>query len=199
MKRANETLDLPATGDTTTSNASQEDIVEKNINEILPALAVGAAAAATGAAAYKAGGAIHKGFSNIKKKLSSYGKRTSNPAGESVEEATFSKGQMDALVKGFGPLGGSERNKIKMDKVADILKKLPKDALMQLSKANLPMVSKVAKQLSEIGNQSYPSGYKSGYKGGIGVSFMDRNRELSRKYASAASKVAKIPMGPKKL
>jgi len=147
MKRANETLDLSATGDTTTSNASQEDIVEKNINEILPALAVGAAAAATGAAAYKAGGAIHKGFSNIKKKLSSYGKRTSNPAGESVEEATFSKGQMDALVKGFGPLGGSERNKIKMDKVAGILAKLPKDALMQLSKANLPMVSKVAKEL----------------------------------------------------
>ena len=147
MKRANETLDLPATGDTTTSNASQEDIVEKNINEILPALAVGAAAAATGAAAYKAGGAIHKGFSNIKKKLSSYGKRTSNPVADSVEEASFSKGQMDALVKGFGPLGGSERNKIKMDKVADILKKLPKDALMQLSKANLPMVSKVAKEL----------------------------------------------------
>jgi len=64
-----------------------------------------------------------------------------------VKEASFSKGQMDALVKGFGPLGGSERNKIKMDKVADILKKLPKDALMQLSKANLPMVSKVAKEL----------------------------------------------------
>ena len=147
MKRANETLDLPATGDTTTSNASQEDIVEKNINEILPALAVGAAAAATGAAAYKAGGAIYKGVSNIKKKLSAYGKRTSNPAGESVEETTFSKAQMDALVKGFEPLVGSERNKIKMDKVAGILKKLPKDALMQLSKANLPMVSKVAKEL----------------------------------------------------
>ena len=147
MKRANETLDLPATGDTTTSNASQEDIVEKNINEILPALAVGAAAAATGAAAYKAGGAIYKGVSNIKKKLSAYGKRTSNPAKESVEEAIFSKAQMDALVKGFEPLVGSERNKIKMDKVAGILKKLPKDALMQLSKANLPMVSKVAKEL----------------------------------------------------
>jgi len=156
MKRANETLDLSATGDTTTSNASQEDIVEKNINEILPALAVGAAAAATGAAAYKAGGAIHKGFSNIKKKLSSYGKRTSNPVADSVEEASFSKGQMDALVKGFGPLGGSERNKIKMDKVADILKKLPKDALMQLSKANLPMVSKVAKAMTEGGPGSGP-------------------------------------------
>ena len=147
MKRANETLDLPATGDTTTSNASQEDIVEKNINEILPALAVGAAAAATGAAAYKAGGAIYKGVSNIKKKLSAYGKGTSNPAKESVEEATFSKSQIDALVKGFGPLGGLERNKIKMDKVAGILAKLPKDALMQLSKANLPMVSKIAKEL----------------------------------------------------
>ena len=147
MKRANENLDLSATGDTTTSNASQEDIVEKNINEILPALAVGAAAAATGAAAYKAGGAIYKGVSNIKKKLSAYGKRTSNPAKESVEEATFSKSQIDALVKGFGPLGGLERNKIKMDKVAGILAKLPKDALMQLSKANLPMVSKIAKEL----------------------------------------------------
>jgi len=147
MKRANENLDLSATGDTTTSNASQEDIVEKNINEILPALAVGAAAAATGAAAYKAGGAIYKGVSNIKKKLSAYGKGTSNPAKESVEEATFSKSQIDALVKGFGPLGGLERNKIKMDKVAGILAKLPKDALMQLSKANLPMVSKIAKEL----------------------------------------------------
>ena len=147
LKRANENLDLSATGDTTTSNASQEDIVEKNINEILPALAVGAAAAATGAAAYKAGGAIYKGVSNIKKKLSAYGKRTSNPAKESVEEATFSKSQIDALVKGFGPLGGLERNKIKMDKVAGILAKLPKDALMQLSKANLPMVSKIAKEL----------------------------------------------------
>jgi hypothetical protein len=30
MKRANEALDLPATGDTTTSNASQEDIVERS-------------------------------------------------------------------------------------------------------------------------------------------------------------------------
>ena len=147
MKRANEALDLPATGDTTTSNASQEDLEEGSINEILPALAVGAAAAATGAAAYKAGGAIYKGISNIKKKLSAYGKGTSNPAKESVEEASLSKAQMDALVKGFGPLGGFERNKIKMDKVAGILKKLPKDALMQLSKANLPMVSKIAKEL----------------------------------------------------
>jgi len=124
-----------------------EQVDEEKINEILPALAVGAAAAATGAAAYKAGGAIYKGISKIKKNLSNYGKRTSNPAKESVEEATFSKSQIDALVKGFGPLGGLERNKIKMDKVAGILAKLPKDALMQLSKANLPMVSKIAKEL----------------------------------------------------
>ena len=74
----------------------------------------------------------------------------------SKTEASFSKGQMDALVKGFGPLGGSERNKIKMDKVAGILKKLPKDALMQLSKANLPMVSKVAKAMTEGGPGSGP-------------------------------------------
>jgi len=263
MKRANETLDLPATGDTTTSNASQEDIVEKNINEVAPLAIAALVARILGTTVAKnAGSAVKKALSSVStvakpaaistspiigtggvsaksesiennevdttegfdmgniRPRDSMGKRlpfdkypkpkvpiikvpsipvpTMNYVG-SKTEASFSKGQMDALVKGFGPLGGSERNKIKMDKVADILKKLPKDALMQLSKANLPMVSKVAKQLSEIGNQSYPSGYKSGYKGGIGVSFMDRNRELSRKYASAASKVAKIPMGPKKL
>jgi len=64
----------------------KEELEERKLNEILPALAVGAAALGTGALAYKAGGSIYKGFQNIKKKLSSYGKRTSNPARESVEE-----------------------------------------------------------------------------------------------------------------
>ena len=187
-----ENLDLPATGDTTTSNASQEldEIVDTtegfDMGNIRPRDSMGNRLPFDKYPKPKAPKAIHIPVPT----MDYVGSKT---------EASFSKGQMDALVKGFGPLGGSERNKIKMDKVADILKKLPKDALMQLSKANLPMVSKVAKQLSEIGTQSYGSGYKSGYKGGIGVSFMDRNRELSRKYASAASKVAKIPMGPKKL
>jgi len=214
MKRANETLDLPATGDTTTSNASQEDIVEKNINEVAPIAIAALVARILGTTVAKnAGSAVKKALSSVStvakpaavaataasgaptttisrnlpeniennevdttegfdmgniRPRDSMGKRlpfdkypkpkvpiikvpsipvpTMNYVG-SKTEASFSKGQMDALVKGFGPLGGSERNKIKMDKVAGILAKLPKDALMQLSKANLPMVSKVAKEL----------------------------------------------------
>jgi len=210
MKRANETLDLPATGDTTTSNASQEDIVEKNINEVAPIAIAALVARILGTTVAKnAGSAVKKALSTTPKVANPVAVATTAAAGAptttlpesiKVDEATFSKAQMDALVKGFGPLGGFEKNKIKMDKVAKTLSKLPKSALMQLSKANLPMVSKVAKQLSEIGTQSYGSGYKSGYKGGIGVSFMPRNRELSKQYAkSSIPKVATIPMGPKKL
>ena len=199
-----ENLDLPATGDTTTSNASQEDIVEKNINEVAPIAIAAIVARILGTTIAKnAGSAVKKALSSVStvakpaavattatagaptttlpennevdttegfdmgniRPRDSMGKRlpfnkypkpkaikslipvpTMNYVG-SKTEATFSKSQIDALVKGFGPLGGSERNKIKMDKVAGILAKLPKDALMQLSKANLPMVSKVAKEL----------------------------------------------------
>jgi len=231
MKRANETLDLSATGDTTTSNASQEldEIVEsidddtliqiaesngmgklivldedgKLANrdeqlELAPLLAPAALAAIARLApvavkvAKKVVPAVKKAASTAKDAITKYANKLDAPKrarprdtnlskadkiafygkdnlkfskamkkqhkgfqknlrkgipNEQVEEASFSKGQMDALVKGFGPLGGSERNKIKMDKVAGILAKLPKDALMQLSKANLPMVSKVAKEL----------------------------------------------------
>jgi len=214
MKRANENLDLPATGDTTTSNASQEDIVEKNINEVAPIAIAALVARILGTTVAKnAGSAVKKALSTTPKVAKPVAVATTATAGaptttisrnlpENIEnnevdttegfdmgnirprdsmgkrlplnkypnrivsipkvpsipvptmnyvgsktEATFSKSQIDALVKGFGPLGGSERNKIKMDKVAGILAKLPKDALMQLSKANLPMVSKVAKEL----------------------------------------------------
>ena len=149
MKRANEALDLPATGDTTTSNASQEDLEEGSINEILPALAVGAAAAATGAAAYKAGGAIYKGVSKIKKNLSNYGKRTSNPAGESVDEAKLSTAQLDTLKQKYSGLKGSEKNGIQMDKLAKIMKRYPESMLDQLAGLDIPMVSKVAKAMTE--------------------------------------------------
>jgi len=144
-------LDLPATGDTTTSNASQEldEIVDTtegfDMGNIRPRDSMGK----------------RLPFDKYPKpkvpiiKVPSIPVPTMNYVG-SKTEASFSKGQMDALVKGFGPLGGSERNKIKMDKVADILKKLPKDALMQLSKANLPMVSKVAKAMTEGGPGSGP-------------------------------------------
>ena len=127
LKRANENLDLSATGDTTTSNASQEnETVDTTEGYDSGPVRVPSKVPLPGGTRNKLPGGMDY-----------VGKLT----------AQFSKAQMDALVKGFEPLVGSERNKIKMDKVAGILKKLPKDALMQLSKANLPMVSKVAKEL----------------------------------------------------
>jgi len=90
-----ESLDLSATGDTTTSNASQED--------------------------------------------------------ETVEldEAAFSQTQIDALKQKYSGLRGSEKNGIQMDKLAKIMKRYPKDHLNQLAKLDIPMVSKVAKAMTE--------------------------------------------------
>jgi hypothetical protein len=95
MKRANETLDLPATGDTTTSNASQED--------------------------------------------------------ETVEldEAKLSTAQLDTLKQKYSGLRGSEKNGIQMDKLAKIMKRYPKPMLDQLAGLDIPMVSKVAKAMTE--------------------------------------------------
>jgi len=90
-----ENLDLSATGDTTTSNASQEE--------------------------------------------------------ETVEldEAAFSQTQIDALKQKYSGLRGSEKNGIQMDKLAKIMKRYPKDHLNQLAKLDIPMVSKVAKAMTE--------------------------------------------------
>ena len=95
MKRANETLDLPATGDTTTSNASQED--------------------------------------------------------ETVEldEAKLSTSQLDTLKQKYSGLRGSEKNGIQMDKLAKIMKRYPESMLDQLAGLDIPMVSKVAKAMTE--------------------------------------------------
>jgi len=102
MKRANETLDLSATGDTTTSNASQEE--------------------------------------------------------ETVEldEAAFSQTQIDALKQKYSGLRGSEKNGIQMDKLAKIMKRYPSGHLNQLAKLDIPMVSKVAKAMTEGGPGSGP-------------------------------------------
>jgi hypothetical protein len=96
VKRAiqHESLDLSATGDTTTSNASQED--------------------------------------------------------ETVEldEATFSTSQIDALKKAYGPVGpGGEKNAMQMDKLTKMMSRYPKTMLDTLAKSDIPMVSKVAKEL----------------------------------------------------
>jgi hypothetical protein len=87
-----ESLDLSATGDTTTSNASPE-------NEI-------------------------------------------------VEEARFSQSQIDALKKEFEPMRDrGEKNGLQMDKLAKTMKNYPKPMLDTLAKSDIPMVSKVAKEL----------------------------------------------------
>ena len=93
MKRANETLDLPATGDTTTSNASQEDETVK------------------------------------------------------LDEAKLSTTQLATLKQKYSGLRGSEKNGIQMDKLAKIMKRYPESMLDQLAGLDIPMVSKVAKEL----------------------------------------------------
>ena len=93
LKRANEELlDLPATGDTTTSNASQEV--------------------------------------------------------EQVDEARFTPAQISALKDKYGKLGpGAEKNAVQMDKLAKMMSKYSKSHLSQLADLDIPMVSKVAKEL----------------------------------------------------
>jgi len=88
----NEELDLSATGDTTTSNASQED--------------------------------------------------------ETVEldEAAFSQAQIDSLKKAYRSLSVSTSS---MNKLRDKMKRYSKDHLSQLAKQDIPMVSDVAKELTE--------------------------------------------------
>jgi len=97
VKRAiqHESLDLSATGDTTTSNASQED--------------------------------------------------------ETVEldEAKLSTAQLNTLKQKYSGLRGSEKNGIQMDKLAKIMKRYPKPMLDQLAGLDIPMVSKVAKAMTE--------------------------------------------------
>ena len=94
MKRANETLDLPATGDTTTSNASQEDETVE------------------------------------------------------LEEAKFTPAQISKLQTTYGKLGpGYEKNAIRMNQLAKMMRKYSKDHLSQLANLDIPMVSRVAKEL----------------------------------------------------
>ena len=89
-----ESLDLSATGDITTSNASQED--------------------------------------------------------ETVEldEAKFTPAQVSALQKAYGQIGpGGEKNAMRMNQLAKMMGKYSKDHLSQLADMDIPMVSRVAKEL----------------------------------------------------
>jgi hypothetical protein len=210
VKRAiqHESLDLSATGDTTTSNASQEDIVEKNINEVAPiAIAAVIARILSTTVAKNAGSAVKKALSTVPKVAKPAAVATTTTAGsptttlpESIEnnkvdttegydtgntrprdsrgsrlplnkypkpkstipvpsmnfvgsltsqknEAKLSTSQLDTLKQKYSGLSGSEKNGIQMDKLAKIMKRYPESMLDQLAALDIPMVSKVAKEL----------------------------------------------------
>jgi len=166
MKRANETLDLPATGDTTTSNASQEDIVEKNINEVAPLAVAALVARILGTTVAKnAGSAVKKALSSVSTVAKPVAVATTAAAGAptttlpesiKVDEAKLSTAQLNTLKQKYSGLSGSEKNGIQMDKLAKIMKRYPKSMLDQLAGLEIPMVSKVAKSMTEGGPGSGP-------------------------------------------
>jgi hypothetical protein len=201
MKRANEALDLPATGDTTTSNASQEDIVEKNINEVAPIAIAAVIARVLGTTVAKnASSAVKKALSTTATVAKPTAVATTAAAGaptttmpESTEnnkvdttegydsgpvrvpstaplpggtrnklpggmdyvgkltaqknQSKLSTAQLDTLKQKYSGLRGSEKNGIQMDKLAKIMKRYPEPMLDQLAGLDIPMVSKVAKEL----------------------------------------------------
>jgi hypothetical protein len=129
-----ENLDLPATGDTTTSNASQEveQVEEESINE------------------FKLKDSdiekLKKGVKQGKPiKVFKLGKPQKVKA---VGEAKFTPAQVSALQKAYGQIGpGGEKNAMRMDQLAKMMGKYSKDHLSQLADMDIPMVSKVAKEL----------------------------------------------------
>ena len=62
-------------------------------------------------------------------------------------EAKLSTAQLDTLKQKYSGLRGSEKNGIQMDKLAKIMKRYPESMLDQLAALDIPMVSKVAKEL----------------------------------------------------
>jgi len=68
--------------------------------------------------------------------------------GEELEEAKFTPAQISKLQTTYGKLGpGYEKNAIRMNQLAKMMRKYSKDHLSQLANMDLPMVSKVAKEL----------------------------------------------------
>ena len=127
MKRANENLDLPATGDTTTSNASQESINEFKLKD----------------------SDIEKLKQGVKQMPPIKGAKLGKPQKvKAVGEAKFTPAQVSALQKAYGQIGpGGEKNAMRMDQLAKMMGKYSKDHLSQLANLDIPMVSKVAKEL----------------------------------------------------
>jgi len=127
MKRANENLDLPATGDTTTSNASQESINEFKLKD----------------------SDIEKLKQGVKQMPPIKGAKLGKPQKvKAVGEAKFTPAQVSALQKAYGQIGpGGEKNAMRMDQLARMMGKYSKSHLSQLADMDIPMVSRVAKEL----------------------------------------------------
>ena len=136
LKRANEELlDLPATGDTTTSNASQEveQVEEESTDEMFSTRSLG----------LKGASKRSRDKAREKDKDSEKSKKK-----EDLDEAKFTPAQVSALQKAYGQIGpGGEKNAMRMDQLAKMMGKYSKDHLSQLADLDIPMVSKVAKEL----------------------------------------------------
>ena len=136
LKRANEELlDLPATGDTTTSNASQEveTVEEESTDEMFSTRSLG----------LKGASKRSRDKAREKDKDSEKSKKK-----EDLDEAKFTPAQVSALKDKYGKLGpGAEKNAVQMDKLAKMMSKYSKSHLSQLADMGVPMVSKVAKEL----------------------------------------------------
>jgi len=177
MKRANENLDLPATGDTTTSNASQEveqveDLKEYtgmsisksvNSNDVATALKNLKKGTKLYVQGKSQGGmrtmgdVISVSGDTVKIKPTASNGPTSvkvkditmmDTLKEELDEAKFTPAQVSALKDKYGKLGpGAEKNAVQMDKLAKMMSKYSKSHLSQLADMGVPMVSKVAKEL----------------------------------------------------
>ncbi len=136
LKRANEELlDLSATGDTTTSNASQEveQVEEESTDEMFSTRSLG----------LKGASKRSRDKAREKDKDSEKSKKK-----EDLDEARFTPAQVSALKDKYGKLGpGAEKNAVQMDKLAKVMGNYSKSHLSQLADMGVPMVSKVAKEL----------------------------------------------------
>ena len=84
-----------------------------------------------------------------------YRETKTNSKGEGFS-AKLSTAQLDKLKQKYSGLRGSEKNGIQMDKLAKIMKRYPESMLDQLAGLDIPMVSKVAKAMTEGGPGSGP-------------------------------------------
>ena len=184
LKRANEELlDLPATGDTTTSNASQEleqveDLKEYtgmgnlpksvNSNDVATALKNLKKGTKLYVQGKSQGGmrtmgdVISVSGDTVKiKPTASNGPKSVNVKDitmmdtlkEELDEARFSKAQIDALKRAYAPLKGktdytsATGSLMNFNKLKNKMSSYSPSHLLQLSTADIPMVSDAAKEL----------------------------------------------------